>query len=42
MSKRPVFVAYAAVAILCVALAVNDGIEIVARPLLPWFAWMLP
>ena len=42
MSKRPTFVACVTVAILCIALVINDALYIVVRPLLPWFTWMLP
>lgn len=42
MSKRPILFGLTAATILCLGLAAIDAVTILARPLLPWFAWMFP
>jgi hypothetical protein len=42
MSKRPLLMVIAATMVICLVAAAVDAITILMRPVLPWFAWMLP
>jgi hypothetical protein len=42
MNKRPVLFGIAVIVFVCLALGGVDAAVILARPLMPWFAWMLP
>ncbi|MDN3277445.1 hypothetical protein QWJ07_24480 [Frankia sp. RB7] len=42
MSRRPLLMMIIATVVICLAAAAVDAITILMRPVLPWFAWMLP